>query len=76
MNEETEPQGADAAPRHVDPKLLEALVCPISRGPLTYDREAQELVSARAKLAFPRRLVAATYRSDKPPSPITTNAAQ
>jgi len=44
-----------AEPRLVDPKLLEALVCPVSRGPLSYDREAQELVSERAKLAYPIR---------------------
>lgn len=44
-----------AEPRLVDPKLLEALVCPVSRGPLSYDREAQELISDRAKLAYPIR---------------------
>lgn len=38
-----------------DPRLLEVLVCPVSRGPLTYDREAKELVSAQAKLAYPIR---------------------
>lgn len=42
-------------PRLVDPKLLEALVCPVSRGPLRYDRAAQELISERAKLAYPIR---------------------
>ena len=41
--------------REVDPKLLEILVCPITKGPLTYDREAQELISAEANLAFPIR---------------------
>ena len=41
--------------RKVDPKLLEALVCPVSRGPLTYDRQAQELISKRAALAYPIR---------------------
>lgn len=39
----------------VDPKLLEILVCPVTRGPLTYDRAAQELVSDQAKLAYPIR---------------------
>ena len=39
----------------VDPRLLEVLVCPVTRGPLSYDREAGELVSARARLAFPIR---------------------
>ena len=42
-------------PNSVDPRLLEVLVCPVTRGKLTYDREAQELVSAGAKLAFPIR---------------------
>ena len=39
----------------VDPKLLEILVCPITKGPLQYDRENQELISERAKLAYPIR---------------------
>ena len=39
----------------LDPKLLEILVCPVTRGSLVYDREAQELVSAAAGLAFPIR---------------------
>lgn len=39
----------------VDPRLLEILVCPVTHGPLTYDREKQELVSASAKLAYPIR---------------------
>jgi uncharacterized protein YbaR (Trm112 family) len=39
----------------VDPKLLEILVCPLTKGPLTYDRARQELVSARARLAYPIR---------------------
>ncbi len=39
----------------VDPKLLEILVCPITKGLLTYDKEAQELISEQAKLAFPIR---------------------
>ncbi|MDQ8027981.1 MAG: Trm112 family protein [Brevundimonas sp.] len=42
-------------PNTVDPRLLETLVCPVTRGKLTYDREAQELVSKGAKLAFPIR---------------------
>jgi uncharacterized protein YbaR (Trm112 family) len=42
-------------PNAVDPRLLEVLVCPVTRGRLTYDRERQELVSAGAKLAFPIR---------------------
>ena len=42
-------------PISVDPRLLEVLVCPVTRGPLTFDREAGELISVRAKLAFPIR---------------------
>ena len=42
-------------PTSVDPRLLEVLVCPVTRGPLTFDREAGELISVRAKLAFPIR---------------------
>ena len=42
-------------PSTVDPRLLEVLVCPVTRGPLIYDREAGELVSKGAKLAFPIR---------------------
>jgi len=39
----------------IDPKLLELLVCPLSKGPLKYDREAGELISEQAKLAYPIR---------------------
>ena len=39
----------------VDPKLLEILVCPLTKGPLRYDREANELVSEKAGLAYPIR---------------------
>jgi len=39
----------------VDPRLLEVLVCPVTRAALTYDREANELVSRAAGLAFPIR---------------------
>ena len=39
----------------IDPRLLEILVCPVTRGPLTYDRGRQELVSKGAKLAYPIR---------------------
>jgi len=38
-----------------DPKLLEILVCPLSRTALDYDKENQELVSKAAKLAYPIR---------------------
>jgi hypothetical protein len=39
----------------VDPRLLEILICPVTRQPLTYDRDAGELVSKKARLAFPIR---------------------
>jgi uncharacterized protein YbaR (Trm112 family) len=39
----------------VDPKLLEILVCPLTKGPLRYDAEAQELISDQAGLAYPIR---------------------
>jgi len=39
----------------MDTKLLEMLVCPITKGPLQYDKEANELISKAAKLAFPIR---------------------
>ena len=42
-------------PHEVDPRLLEILVCPVTKGPLTYDRAKQELVSESARLAYPIR---------------------
>ena len=43
-------------PAHsIDPKLLEILVCPVTKGPLNYDAEKQELISHSAKLAYPIR---------------------
>jgi len=39
----------------VDPKLLEVLVCPLTKTPLVYDRKAKELISKKAGLAFPIR---------------------
>ena len=39
----------------VDPKLLEILVCPLTKGPLRYDSQAQELISDQARLAYPIR---------------------
>ncbi|MEM9668496.1 MAG: Trm112 family protein [Pseudomonadota bacterium] len=38
-----------------DPKMLELLICPVSRGRLEYDRDAQELISQKAGLAYPIR---------------------
>ncbi len=41
--------------RRMDTKLLELLVCPVTKGPLDYDRERQELRSRSARLAYPIR---------------------
>lgn len=39
----------------MDPKLLELLVCPVTKGPLNFDRERKELISRSARLAYPVR---------------------
>ena len=39
----------------MDAKLLEILVCPVTKGPLIYDRERQELISKSGRLAYPIR---------------------
>jgi uncharacterized protein YbaR (Trm112 family) len=52
---ESEPTFSDMSGPEVDPRLLEVLVCPVTHGPLEYDREKAELVSRRAKLAYPIR---------------------
>ena len=54
---ETPDTGATAggAEPEIDPKLLEILVCPLTKGPLRYDRAARELVSEQAGLAYPIR---------------------
>ncbi len=39
----------------MDPKLLEILVCPVTKGPLVYDKARQELISKSARLAYPIR---------------------
>ena len=64
-----------AAQNQIDPKLLEILVCPLTKGPLRYDHEAQELVSDQAGLAYPIRdgipimLVDEARRLDEPRRP-------
>jgi uncharacterized protein YbaR (Trm112 family) len=48
--------GTNDRPSHlIDPKLLEILVCPLTKGRLEYDAEKQELISRSAKLAYPIR---------------------
>ncbi len=42
-------------PQDIDRKMLEALICPVTHAPLSYDREKNELVSNAARLAFPIR---------------------
>lgn len=39
----------------IDKRLLEILVCPVTKGPLVYDRESEELISKSARLAYPIR---------------------
>ncbi|MCF1505151.1 Trm112 family protein [Afifella sp. H1R] len=56
MREEAaRPPDETSSQRQVDPKLLEILVCPVTRTTLEYDRERQELVSRAARLAYPIR---------------------
>jgi uncharacterized protein YbaR (Trm112 family) len=45
----------DQGERTIDPKLLEILVCPLTKTPLIYNRETQELISEQAGLAYPIR---------------------
>jgi len=42
-------------PHRIDPKLLELIVCPLTKATLDYDEERQELISREAKLAYPIR---------------------
>jgi len=46
---------ADRPVDSIDPKLLEILVCPLTKCPLEYDAERQELISRAARLAYPIR---------------------
>jgi hypothetical protein len=69
---------ADSA---VDPKLLEILVCPVSRQPLRFDRERAELISDAARLAYPIRdgipimlVEEARKLDDEPATPPTATA--
>ena len=49
------PQTAAPIEVDVDPRLLEILVCPVTKGPLEFDSTRQELISRSAKLAYPIR---------------------
>jgi hypothetical protein len=49
------PAPAPREPKRVDPRLLEMLVCPVTRATLSYDAERQELISRAAKLVYPIR---------------------
>ena len=51
----SDPADTGQAPERVDPKLLEILVCPLTKATLQYDAEAQELISRPAGLAYPIR---------------------
>lgn len=55
MTEDAPAEPMLALTAEIDPRLLEILVCPVTHGPLDYDREAGELISRSAKLAYPVR---------------------
>lgn len=55
MKRELKPSPTQRASGAVDIKMLELLVCPLTYGTLTYDPDKEELVSARARLAYPVR---------------------
>jgi uncharacterized protein YbaR (Trm112 family) len=52
---EPSPTASAAVEAAVDPRLLEVLVCPLTKAPLEYDRAANELISRKAGLAYPIR---------------------
>ena len=53
MSDSETPRSTDT--HRLDPRLLEVLVCPLTKGRLDYDREKQELVSPSARIAYPIR---------------------
>ena len=53
MSDHDTPRSAET--HRLDPRLLEILVCPLTKGRLDYDREKQELISSAARLAYPIR---------------------
>ncbi len=52
---DTDEEGTVPAATRIDPKLLEILVCPVTKATLEYDAARQELISRAAKLAYPIR---------------------
>lgn len=72
----SDPQAKDEGPARVDPKLLEILVCPLTKTTLQYDAAAQELISRAAGLAYPIRngvplmTVESARRLDDAPRPL------
>lgn len=55
MKNQTQPAKSVRSRGAVDPRMLELLVCPLTYGPLKFDAETGELISARANLAYPVR---------------------
>jgi len=55
MSEAEQAKSAESETARVDPRLLEILVCPLTKTTLVYDAAAQELISQAAKLAYPIR---------------------
>ena len=55
MSEPAPPEVSGLSNVDVDPRLLEILVCPVTRGPLEFDRAKGELISRSARLAYPIR---------------------
>ena len=55
MSDPAAPLPPPSLPAAVDPRLLEVLVCPLTKTPLEYDRAANELISRKAGLAYPIR---------------------
>ena len=63
MSEASEPAAETSV--EVDPRLLEILVCPVTHGPLEYDRARGELISRGARLAYPILVEALTAWNGK-----------
>lgn len=55
MPSTSQPHHTQSYHHPMDTKLLELLVCPVTKGPLEYNRDTQELISRSARLAYPVR---------------------